>query len=130
MSADAIDIFGTPMPRAKKKAVLAASSFFVAVSLSLGSVVAQPTGKRTVPPGSGAQPGADAEIIVKPPAEVDPRLAKPAPPSKDSSLIERPPSDATPGPGDGRNSRKAPSPGSRQDDCRGTAEACRRSSPR
>lgn len=115
---------------ATKKAALAA---VVAASLSLGSAVAQPSGQRLVPPGSGAQPGTDAEIVVKPPATGDSRLARPAPPSKDTGLVEKPPAEANPGPGNGRSHRNAPppkSPKSRQGDCKGTAGDCKQSSPR
>jgi len=100
---------------------------FGAGALSILSAAAQPTDGRPAPSGSETRPGTDSEMVVKPPAGVDPRLAKPAPRIKDPGMVEKPPADAAP---NASNARPAPSAPSRQDDCKGTAEDCKQNSAR
>ncbi|MDM0002787.1 hypothetical protein QTI24_29625 [Variovorax sp. J22P240] len=98
-----------------------------AAALSIVSAAAQPTDRQPGPSGSETRPGTDREMVVKPPATVDPQLAKPPPPNKDPGMVEKPPADAAPSAG---NTRPAPAAPSRRDDCKGTAEDCKQNSAR
>jgi hypothetical protein len=82
--------------------MLSRRAFWVvgALVLSAGSVAARATDRQHAPPtGPEAQPGVDKKIVVKPPAKVDPRMAKPAPRNRDPGMVKRPPADAKPGDG-------------------------------
>jgi hypothetical protein len=111
------------------KSMFAASlaAGFIGLAAFIASpVAAQPTDKAPAPQ---AQP--DPEFIVKPPAQGNPRLLKPAPPDPDTGLVKKPPADAK-GNSKGASDAK-PDEGeapSRQDDCRGTVEDCKQNSPR
>jgi hypothetical protein len=108
-------------PRAAKKAILA----FSAAALAAVSAAAPQTDRHSEPADSATsptRPAGDTEIIVKPPAGVDPGMAKPAPRNKDPELVEPPPADAMP---DGSRSRAAPSARSRPHDCKGATADCR-----
>jgi hypothetical protein len=99
----------------------------MALSLWVGLAAAQPTLKDSPPPRTDGKPGADTEMIVQPPAAVDPQLPRPAPRSKDQGLIETPPADA----GRETGNARVPPPGrSRQDDCKGATQDCKQASPR
>lgn len=103
---------------AAMKAILVCS----VAALSAVSAAEPPMDKHPEPADSQTHPGGDTEIIVKPPAGVDPRMAKPAPRNKDPELVERPPADTMPR---GSKSRAVPSERSRQNDCKGAAEDCK-----
>ena len=107
-------------PPAAKKTILV----FSAAALTAFSAAAPPMDRLPEPADSQTRPGGDTEIIVKPPAGVDSRMAKPAPRNEDPELVERPPADATPG---GSKSRAAPPERSRRNDCKGAAEDCKQS---
>lgn len=108
-------------PSAAKKAMLV----FGIVAFSTLSA-AQQRDRRPEPPSAETRTGPDA-MIVRPPAAVDPELAKPAPPNKDPGLVEKPPADPAANTG---GSRAAPPAQSRRDDCKGTAEDCKQNSAR
>ena len=95
------------------------------IALSPGLLAAQPSPENSRPPP-------DAEIIARPPASVDSKLAKPVPPGRDPGLVERPPANDLPGernqpigaPSSPLSSPLSPPPP--RNDCKGaaSAEAC------
>jgi hypothetical protein len=110
----------------------AAAALIGFAALLCGTASAQPGGKAPLLPAAPeVQPGNDSEFIVKPPAQGNPRLVKPAPPGRDPGLVKKPPADVKGAkPDDGNPRRTDPGAPSRQDDCRGTAEDCKQNSPR
>jgi hypothetical protein len=111
----------------------AAAAALVGFAALVGGLIeAQPAERApSLPAAPGARPGNDNEFIVKPPAQGNPRLLKPAPPGRDPGLVKKPPSDIKGAKSDDGNTPRAdPGAPSRQDDCRGTAEDCKQNSPR